>query len=111
MLVQLTDITKEWKALGMALGLEHRVIAETESNHPSDVKECLGKVIEEWLKWKGKEVSWRTMYEALMDPLVSRPDVADKINKDHLKLSARITCGYRMLYAKAGSGSSSELQH
>ena len=71
----------------MALGLEHREIQEIQLNHSGDVRRCLGRVIEEWLKWKGKEVSWKTMYEALRDPLVSRPDIAGEIKQRYLEPS------------------------
>lgn len=88
MLTELTGLNKEWHSLGMALGLEHRELEEIELNHSGDVRKCLGRVVEEWLKWKGKEVSWETMYEALKDPLVDRPDIAAQIKDKHLKPSS-----------------------
>lgn len=83
-LTTLRCLNKEWNCLGMALGLEQPELQEIELNHPGDVKKCLGRVIEEWLKWKGKEVSWKTLHEALIDPLVSRPDVAEEIKHKYL---------------------------
>lgn len=86
-LAKLIGLNKEWNSFGMALELEYREIQEIESNHPGDVKKCLARVIEEWLKQKGKEVSWKTVYEALKDPLVNRPDIAEEINHCYLEPS------------------------
>ena len=84
---QLAKINRKWDSLGMALGLEPHEIQVIQINHSGDVKKCLGRVIEEWLKWNGKEVSWKTMYEALRDPLVSRPNIAGEIKQKYLEPS------------------------
>ena len=69
----------------MALGLDHGIIEEIESNHPGDIRKYVERIVEEWLKKRGKEPSWEILYEALMSKLVNRPDIADEIKDKYLE--------------------------
>ena len=84
-LTHLAGLNKEWTNLGLALGLDHGIIEEIESNHPGDVRKCVERIVEEWLKKRGKEPSWKILHEALTDELVRRPDIAEQINDRYLK--------------------------
>ena len=77
----LGGIVSGWDDLGEVLGLPHQEVKSIKMNHSKDVKECLKEVIEKWLEGKGsgEPPSWKSLCQALRDPLVSRPDVASMI--------------------------------
>ena len=77
----LIDISKEWDDLGEALGIAHSEIEKIQANNPKDIKQCLKEVVDLWFKLKGNPPSWKSLCEALRDPLVGRKDVALAIEK------------------------------
>ena len=81
----LITIVKEWDDLGEALGLPHPQIMIIKFNHPNDVKQCLKEVVDRWFEGKGSDApSWKSLCDALKDPLVGRRDVASNIEKKYL---------------------------
>ena len=78
-LTELQDINKEWKHLGLELGLTNPVLDEIEYNFPRDVKRCLLEAIDRWLKTGSSELSWRKLCEALRSALVENPTLAEEI--------------------------------
>ena len=80
----LQGITKEWDDLAEALGLPDSDIDVIKTNNPSDVKQCVKEVVDQWFKGKGSEPpSWTHLCTALRDSLVNRKDIALKIEKDN----------------------------
>ena len=83
MRLALQGITKEWDDLAEALGLPDSDIDAIKINNPSDVKQCVKEVVDQWLKGKGSESpSWTNLCTALKDPLVNRKDLASNIEKN-----------------------------
>ncbi len=78
-----TTIAKEWDDLGEALGLPHSLIQIIKADHPSDVRQCMKEVVNAWFENKGDPPSWKSLCEALRDPLVERNDVALNIEKKY----------------------------
>ena len=82
-LTELIGITKEWTDLATTLRIPEHEIDEIECSHSQDVKRCLRKMVDKWLKLQPGQVSWTTLCQALRHPLVSRPDIAEKIEHKH----------------------------
>ncbi len=82
----LKGIASEWDDLGELLGLPYDKVESIKVDCPRDVKECLKKVIRKWLEGKGsgEPPSWRSLCEALRDPLIGREDLASKIEKKYV---------------------------
>ena len=84
MKLALQGITKEWDDLAEALGLPDSDIDAIKTDNPSNVKQCVKEVVDQWFKGKGSESpSWTNLCTALRDSLVNRNDIASKIEKDH----------------------------
>ena len=85
MRLALQGITKEWDDLAGALGLPHSDIDAIKTNNPSDMKQCVKEVVDQWLEGKGSESpSWTNLCMALRDPLVNRKDFASNIEKKYM---------------------------
>ncbi len=86
----LKGIVSEWDDLGEVLGLPHHEVKHIKANCPRDVKECLKEVIEKWLEGRGSGLhpSWKSLCQALRDPLVARPDLASSIEQTYLSMGS-----------------------
>ncbi len=80
MLAELREVTRQWADLGIALGLPSSKIDEIEANNPNDVKKCLRKVIDAWLKSK-TNLTWQILCEALRSDLVDCNSIAQQIEE------------------------------
>ena len=78
-LTELVGITSEWNMLATVLRIPEHEIAAIETNHSHDVKTCLRKMVDKWLKLQGSRASWTTLSQALRHTLVNRPDIAECI--------------------------------
>lgn len=86
MLTALVGISKEWRQLGLRLGINEDIIDEIEANHLKDgVKRCLEEVVKSWLEGKGNGSRlWSFLCGALRDKLVNRPVIADDIELEYV---------------------------
>ncbi len=80
---ELMAVIEEWDDLGGALGLPHDVVEAIKTNNPSNVKQCMKKVVDAWFEEKGNPPSWSNLCKALRDPLVDRKDIALNIEKKY----------------------------
>ena len=83
-LTALVNITKEWRNLGLALGIKFHTIEEIEANNSQDVKKCLAKVVDSWLGGSGDQPSWSGLCNALRSELVKRTTVANEIQEKYI---------------------------
>ena len=84
MLTELIGINREWNMLATVLEVPQHEIDAIETNHSHDVKKCLEKMVDKWLKLQGSRASWTTLSQALRHPLVGRPDIAECIEQKYL---------------------------
>ena len=67
-----------WDDLGIALGVRVAELDEIKTNN-STVRARMKAALLAWLQGRGKDRSWKSLCEALRDPLVGRPDIASTI--------------------------------
>ena len=75
----------EWKALGLALGLQMRTLNVIEKDHPNNTNGCHDECLTKWLQ-RADDVDTHhgvPTYSSLADALdkINQKDVADKICK------------------------------
>ncbi len=83
MLTELVEISREWSFLALALGLKQHVIAEIETDYPSNVSKCREKMVVKWFELQPSQLSWSSLCTALRTRLVDRPDIAKKIERKY----------------------------
>ncbi len=84
MLTELLGISEEWYSLALALEIPLNEINTIQCNHHGDIRMCVTKMVEKWLQLHPRELSWNTLCRALKERLVSRNDVATKIEQKYL---------------------------
>ncbi len=79
----LENIVSGWDDLGEVLGLSHDEVESIKVKYPRDVMNCLKEVIAMWLEGRGsgEPPSWKSLCQALRDPLVSCNAVAYSIEQ------------------------------
>lgn len=81
---ELVDVNKNWKELGIALGLREPTLDGIEANY-HDVEKCKMGMLSKWLRWvDGCEPSWKVLADALRKPTVNHAPIAKAIEKKYL---------------------------
>ena len=83
MLRELHEVTAEWNFLALALKIPGHEIEVIKKDHPGDSRACLHKMVERWFQLSTSPVSWSSLCTALREPLVSRPDIATRIEQKY----------------------------
>ncbi len=87
MLTELVGIAGKWDSLGLTLDIPNCDIEIIRCNHQGDVQKCVEKMVEKWFHLcPSHQLSWNTLCTALKNPLVSRPDIAAKIERKNVAI-------------------------
>ena len=77
------DVNKQWRKLGLALGLRKPVLTGIETAHANE--DCKEEMLTKWLEQvDGCSPSWNELVEALRKPTVLHLTIADKIEQKYL---------------------------
>ena len=76
----LVDIDYDWEKIGIALKVEHRVLADLlPSREDNTVK--LARVLRNWMDKMPTNITWEVVLTAVEGPIVKHPSTAKKIRK------------------------------
>lgn len=81
-LEELLDTRNQSCLLGVALGLQHAEVESIEKDHP-DPRYRLLHVITTFLKGVEPRPTWRVIVDALKNPIVNQPALAQKVEAAH----------------------------
>ena len=72
------DITKKWKRVGRALGVEDPVLESIGLENDSNISECSFQMLTSWLeKSAPQEATYRKLVQALLDNTVGLRNVVE----------------------------------
>ena len=74
------DVNKQWRKLGLALGLRPQTLDGIEATYPTNLEDCK----EEMLTSRCCSPSWNELVEAIRNPTVQHSPIADKIKQKYL---------------------------
>ena len=83
MLAELVEVAAKWDFLALALDIPSHEIEVIKKDHPGDSTACLHKMVKRWFDLSTSPVSWSSLCTALREPLVSRPDIATRIEQKY----------------------------
>ena len=70
----------DWFSLGLALGLKRHELERVDRNEYDEIAK-LSKTMSLWLDTG--DASWKSLVQALLDPLVNKGDIAQSICERH----------------------------
>ena len=74
------EVGKDWKRIGIVLGLGYRVVDRISQNYKTDVWERAYRILREWQEQKGSQATCERLVEALSHQTVRRLDLAEKVD-------------------------------
>ena len=80
----LVDVNKNWKELGLQLGLREATLDGIEANY-RDVEKCKMNMISKWLKWVDIDYkpTWQHLADALRHSTVQHGPIAQAIENKY----------------------------
>ena len=87
---ELIHVVTKWRSLGLALGLYFSTLEVIEYDNQGQVDKCMTEMLDAWLRRKDHVVecpSWRTLAEALSQPMVNKVELANRIATTYTSVS------------------------
>ena len=80
----LVDVNKNWKELGLQLGLRKATLDGIEANY-RDVKDCKREMMSKWLDWVdiNYNPTWQHLADALRHSTVQHGPIAQDIEDEY----------------------------
>ena len=76
----LVDIDCDWKKIGIALKVEHRVLADLFTSREDNTAK-LAEVLRSWMDKMPTNITWEVVLTAVKGPIVKHPSTAMKMQK------------------------------